>query len=146
MDRSQARYHTATEALYLRPSGESENASSAVSAASAFWLHLDRRPGVPQRRDSDQQVPWNRGGTGTMSGMDDEPRVEPLVADETVRAALWAYIDREGTTGLTEYATDLGLYAPDNQPAWELTMFAAPDDSDVDLYWLLEPEDADRVG
>lgn len=81
-----------------------------------------------------------------MSGMDDEPRVEPLVAGETVRAALRAYIDREGTTGLTEYAMDLGLRAPDSQPAWEVTMFAAPDDPDVDLYWLLEPEDADRVG
>ena len=81
-----------------------------------------------------------------MSVMDDEPRVEPLVADETVRAALWAYIDQEGTPGLTGYAVNLGLRAPDDHPAWEVTMFAGPDDPDVDLYWVLEPEDADRIG
>ena len=81
-----------------------------------------------------------------MSDMDDEPRVEPLMADEAVRAALWAYIDREGTTGLTAHAVDLGLHAPDDHPDWEVAMFAGPDDPDVDLHWVLEPEDADRVG
>lgn len=78
--------------------------------------------------------------------VDAEPQVALLAANAAVKAALWAYIDGEGTVGLTGYARSLGLQAPDTRPGWEVSMFAAPDDPDVDLYWLLETENPNRIG
>ena len=76
----------------------------------------------------------------------DEPQVTPIVADEAVREALWDYIDREGTPGLTGYARSFGLLPPDEQPGWEVGMFAGPDDPDLDLVWLLQQDNPNRVG
>lgn len=64
-----------------------------------------------------------------------EPDRVLVAADDAVLERLWAYLDGQGTPGLTGYARQLGLEPPPGRSDWKVQVVQVGEDPEPRLYW-----------
>lgn len=64
-----------------------------------------------------------------------EPDRVLVAADGAVLERLWTYLDAHDTTGLTDYARQLGLEPPPGRSDWNVEVVRVGEDPEPRLYW-----------
>jgi hypothetical protein len=113
---------------------DDDPAALAEHAGSRGLLPPDDRPGWQIGADLDDQ--------GEVCGLVwyypvevREPDRVPVAADGAVLERLWAYLDTHDTTGLTDYARQLGVDPPPGRSDWRVLVVRLAGEPGPGLYW-----------